>query len=49
LDKAKILLSEFSGLNGLDLAKNVTTNKEYIWNEGTHDLIDIKSSKDQKD
>jgi len=48
LDKAKTLLSEFSGLNGLDLAKNVTTNKEYIWNEGTHDLIDIKSSKDQK-
>ena len=47
LDKATRLLSEFSGLNGLDLAKNVTTNKEYKWNEGTHDLIEIKSSKNQ--
>ena len=47
LDKAKTLLSEFSGLNGLDLAKNVTTNKEYILNEGTHDLIDIKYTKDK--
>jgi carbamoyl-phosphate synthase small subunit len=48
LDKAKMLLSEFSGLNGLDLARNVTTKTEYSWNEGTHELINIKSSKDQK-
>jgi carbamoyl-phosphate synthase small subunit len=43
-----MLLSEFSGLNGLDLARNVTTKTEYSWNEGTHELINIKSSKDQK-
>ncbi len=39
LDKAKSLLLEFSGLAGLDLAKNVTTKKQYKWDEGTHDLI----------
>ena len=39
LDDAKIELSKFSGLSGLDLAKKVTTEKPYIWNEGTHKLI----------
>ncbi len=44
LDEAKLLLSKFSGLKGLDLAKNVTTKKIYDWKEGTHDLINNKFS-----
>ena len=38
-------LSKFSGLNVLDLAKKVTTEKIYTWNEGTHSLIDNSSQK----
>ena len=49
LNHAKDLLSEFPGLNGLDLAKNVTTKEQYIWNEGTHDLVNVESSKNQKE
>ena len=49
LDQAKDLLSKFPGLNGLDLAKNVTTKEQYIWNEGTHDLVNVESSKGQKE
>ena len=45
LDDAKLQLSKFSGLNGLDLAKKVTTEKIYTWNEGTHALIDNPSQK----
>ena len=48
LDQAKDLLSKFPGLNGLDLAKNVTTKEQYIWNEGTHDLVNVESAKGQK-
>ena len=48
LNQAKALLSDFPGLNGLDLAKNVTAKKQYSWNEGTHDLINIESSKNLK-
>lgn len=48
LDNAKAMLSDFSGLNGLDLAKNVTTTKHYVWNEGTHDLINGACIRDQK-
>ena len=39
LDEAKKLLSDFSGLDGLDLAKVVSTQNAYEWKEGTHDLI----------
>ncbi len=39
LDDAKLELSKFSGLNGLDLAKKVSTKKIYTWKEGTHALI----------
>ncbi len=39
LDEAKKLLSDFSGLDGLDLAKVVSTQDTYEWKEGTHDLI----------
>ena len=49
LDQAKDLLSKFPGINGLDLAKNVTTKEQYIWNEGTHDLVNVESSKGQKE
>jgi carbamoyl-phosphate synthase small subunit len=49
LDQAKDLLSKFPGLNGLDLAKNVSTKEQYIWNEGTHDLVNVESSKGQKE
>jgi carbamoyl-phosphate synthase small subunit len=49
LDQAKDLLSEFPGLNGLDLAKNVTAKEQYIWDEGTHDLINVEYSKNQKE
>ena len=49
LDQAKDLLSKFPGLNGLDLAKNVTTKEQYIWNEGTHDLVNVESSKNQEE
>lgn len=48
LNQAKALLLDFPGLNGLDLAKNVTAKKQYSWNEGTHDLINIESSKNLK-
>ena len=45
LDYAKDKLSSFPGLNGLDLAKNVSTENNYVWQEGTHNLIDIESFK----
>ena len=48
LDNAKKELSKFSGLNGLDLAKNVSTESQYLWEEGTHDLININTLKEQK-
>ncbi|GIR42909.1 MAG: hypothetical protein CM15mP53_08250 [Ectothiorhodospiraceae bacterium] len=34
LDDAKLELSKFSGLNGLDLAKKVSTKKIYTWKRG---------------
>jgi len=43
MDYAKDKLSRFPGLNGLDLAKNVSTDNNYVWREGTHNLIDIES------
>tara|TARA_Y200000002_G_scaffold225163_1_gene185899 strand:+ start:286 stop:1410 length:1125 start_codon:yes stop_codon:yes gene_type:complete len=49
LDQAKNQLSEFLGLNGLDLAKNVTTKEQYTWNEGTHNLVNVESSRNQKE
>ena len=48
LDDAKLQLSKFSGLNGLDLAKKVSTEKMYTWNEGTHTLIGSSSRKSTK-
>ena len=48
LDEAKTLLSEFSGLDGLDLAKVVSTQNAYEWKEGTHDLIDNKLNHSDK-
>ena len=45
LDDAKLELSKFSGLSGLDLAKKVTTEKIYTWNEGTHTLVSNLSRK----
>ena len=48
LDDAKLELSKFSGLNGLDLAKKVSTEKIYTWNEGTHALINSSSQKNTK-
>ena len=48
LDDARLELSEFSGLNGLDLAKKVSTEKMYTWNEGTHTLIGSSSQKSTK-
>ena len=48
LDDAKLELSKFSGLNGLDLAKKVSTEKMYTWNEGTHALINSSSQKNTK-
>ena len=38
-------MSKFSGLNGLDLAKKVSTKKIYTWNKGTHALISSSSQK----
>ena len=49
LEQARDLLSKFPGLNGLDLAKNVTAKEQYIWNEGTHDLVNVESSKNQEE
>ena len=43
LDDAKLELSKFSGLSGLDLAKKVSTKNIYTWNEGTHALISNSS------
>ena len=48
LDDARLELSKFSGLNGLDLAKKVSTEKIYTWNEGTHALISSSSQKSTK-
>ena len=48
LDDAKLELSKFSGLNGLDLAKKVSTEKMYTWNKGTHALISSSSQKNIK-
>lgn len=45
IEDARKFLKEFGGLNGLDLAKEVTTNKSYIWSKGTHELIDLKSKR----
>ena len=45
LDDARLELSKFSGLNGLDLAKKVSTKKIYTWNKGTHALISSSSRK----
>ena len=39
LDDAKLELSKFSGLSGLDLAKKVSTEKIYTWDEGSHTLM----------
>jgi len=47
LDYAKDKLSSFPGLKGLDLAKNVSTEDNYTWQEGTHNLIDIESFKNK--
>ena len=41
-------MSKFSGLNGLDLAKKVSTEKIYTWNEGTHTLISSSLKKNTK-
>ncbi len=49
LNQAKALLSEFPGLNGLDLAKNVSVKQEYKWNEGTNDLVNVECSENQKE
>ena len=35
LESAKKAIEQFSGLEGLDLAKEVTTEKSYQWDEGT--------------
>ena len=39
LDEAKLILNQFSGLGGVDLAKEVSTVQKYLWSEGTHRLI----------
>lgn len=39
---------EFSGLNGLDLAKEVTTKDQYEWTEGTFNIIDTEKSTHNK-
>jgi len=44
IDKAKTLLSDFPGLNNLDLAIKVTTDDKYSWSEGTHELIKIREN-----
>ena len=48
IDKAKSLLSEFPGLNNLDLAIKVTTDDKYSWSEGTHELIKIRDNIEEK-
>ena len=48
IDKAKSLLSEFPGLNNLDLAIKVTTDDKYSWSEGTHELIKIRENNEEK-
>ena len=49
IDKAKSLLSDFAGLNNLDLAIKVTTKDKYSWTEGTHELVNVgKSSKHRR-
>jgi len=48
IDKAKSLLSEFPGLNNLDLAIKVTTDDKYSWSEGTHELIKIRDNLEEK-
>ncbi|MGH1536773.1 MAG: glutamine-hydrolyzing carbamoyl-phosphate synthase small subunit [Gammaproteobacteria bacterium] len=50
IDEAKALAAAkaFPGLKGMDLAKEVTTNKPYSWNEGCWSLEKgYKSNKDQ--
>ncbi|MEQ1621412.1 MAG: glutamine-hydrolyzing carbamoyl-phosphate synthase small subunit [Methylococcales bacterium] len=39
LEAAKAAIDAFSGLKGLDLAKEVTTSEVYEWTESTWDLI----------
>ena len=34
-----MILNQFSGLSGVDLAKEVSTVQKYLWSEGTHRLI----------
>ena len=48
LDDAKLELSKFSGLSGLDLAKKVSTRNIYTWKEGTHALISSSSQESTK-
>ncbi len=38
IETAKIAIEKFPGLKGTDLAKVVSTKKQYTWNEGTWDL-----------
>tara|TARA_B100000900_G_scaffold135511_1_gene114717 strand:- start:9 stop:1133 length:1125 start_codon:yes stop_codon:yes gene_type:complete len=48
LEKAKSLLSGYTGLNNSDLAIKVTTEEKYSWIEGTHELTNIKKNNQQK-
>ena len=46
LSSAKEALNQFSGLEGLDLAKEVSTNKPFSWDEGTcPNYQDVKNEK----
>jgi carbamoyl-phosphate synthase small subunit len=40
IDKAKEAIAKFSGLKGLDLAKEVTTSAQYEWTQDIWSLID---------
>lgn len=48
IDEAKSLLSDFTGLNNLDLAIKVTTKEKYTWDEGIHELIRLRENNQQK-
>jgi carbamoyl-phosphate synthase small subunit len=45
LDAAKKKLSDFKGLEGLDLAIKVTTKEEYEWNNGSADIYNKAADK----
>ena len=45
LEKARSLLSAFSGLAGMDLAKEVTTEATYKWASGSWQLSDVHVQK----